>query len=298
MVGKVDMVISWVQGGIGNQMFQYAAGRALSIATKQPFYVDLQDFKGYALHHGFELNEVFNLRVEVADEQLLNAVLDFRNQCLIRKLIKRPLFKLMRGSQFILEPHFQYWPQFENLTSNCYLYGYWQSEKYFQSIKNAIQTDFQFRQALDSQNELLAREMRATVSVSVHIRRGDYLSDAKTAKVMHICDLGYYQRAVEYMSKRLINPVFYIFSDDILWAKEQLSIPYQTRYVEHNLGKESYRDMQLMSLCKNQIIANSSFSWWGAWLNSNPDKLVIAPQKWFVNNNNDQDLIPDKWIRL
>jgi len=292
------MVISWVQGGIGNQMFQYAAGRALSIATKQPFFVDLQDFKGYTLHHGFQLNKVFDLQVEVADEQLLGAELGFRNLHLIRQLIKRPLFKLMRGGQFILEPHFQYWPQFENLTSGCYLHGYWQSEKYFQSIENTIRTDFRFHYALDGKNELLAREMKATPSVSVHIRRGDYLSDAKTAQIMHVCELDYYHRAFEYMGKLLINPVFYIFSDDMVWVKEWLSIPHQIRYVEHNLGQESYRDMQLMSLCKNHIIANSSFSWWGAWLNANPGKLVIAPQKWFTNGNSDKDLLPDKWVRL
>ena len=292
------MVISWIQGGIGNQMFQYAVGRALSLANQQSLFVDLQDFKSYSLHHGFQLNSVFELNVEVADARLLNAVIGFRNQHFLRKIIKRPIFQFIRGGHFVVEPHFHYWPQIENVTADCYLHGYWQSEKYFKSIESTIRSDFQFHQALDPESSLLAEEMQCTSSVSVHIRRGDYLSDSKTAKIMHVCELDYYQRAVNYISKQLVSPVFYIFSDDILWVKQQLSIPYKTIFVAHNCGKESYRDMQLMSLCKHHIIANSSFSWWGAWLNPNPNKLVVAPQKWFVNGNSDKDLLPERWMRL
>ena len=292
------MVISWVQGGIGNQMFQYAAGRALSLLSQQSFYLDLQDFQDYSLHQGFQLNDVFNLNVDIADEQFLSSALGLRNQKFLRKLLKRPLFKLMRGSQFVVEPHFHYWPGFNSLRSDTYLYGYWQSEKYFKSIESTIRTDFQFIHALDSTNAVLAREMKDTTSVSIHIRRGDYLSDHRTTKIMHVCDLDYYQRAINYIGSRIRDPIFYIFSDDMLWVKRQLSIPGDVKFVEHNLGKESYRDMQLMSLCKHNIIANSSFSWWGAWLNTNSDKLVVAPTRWFVNNNSDIDLIPDCWARL
>jgi hypothetical protein len=197
-----------------------------------------------------------------------------------------------------MEPHYHYWPDLNTYRSCAYLYGYWQSEKYFQSIKSIIRSDFQFLNALDSRNALLAKEIQNTLSVSVHIRRGDYLSNYRTSKIMHICEPDYYQRAITHLSTQLNKPKFYIFSDDIAWVKDRLSVPADTKFIEHNIGKESYRDMQLMSLCKHNITANSSFSWWGAWLNDNPNKLVVMPRKWFVNNINDQDLVPDKWVRL
>jgi len=292
------MVISWIQGGIGNQMFQYANGRALSILKQEPLYVDLQDFKGYSLHHGFQLNDVFNLDVQAADSHLLNSALGLRNQKFFRKFLKRPLFKFLRGSQFVVEPHFQYWPNIGNIGKNSYLYGYWQSEKYFKSFESGIRSDFQFRLPLDTRNALLASEIKNTLSVSIHIRRGDYLSNYRTSKIMHVCNISYYQKAIHYLSEQLKDPVFFIFSDDMPWVMEHLSVPGEIRFIDHNFGKESYRDMQLMSLCKHNIIANSSFSWWGAWINANPNKLVVAPRKWFVNNNNDRDLIPEKWTRL
>jgi hypothetical protein len=292
------MVISWIQGGIGNQMFQYAAGRSLSILKQQPFFIDLQDFEGYSLHHGFELNDVFNLHAKIAEPTLLNSVLGLNNQKFLRKFLKRPLFRFVRGSQFVVEPHFHYWPEIDGLEPDCYLHGYWQSEKYFKSFESSIRSDFQFRLPLDSRNDFLSNEIQNSLSVSVHIRRGDYLSNYRTRKIMHVCDIGYYQRAIHYLSEQLKDPVFFIFSDDMMWVKGNLTVPGKMNLIEHNLGKESYRDMQLMSLCKHNIIANSSFSWWGAWLNMNPYKLVVAPRKWFVNNNNDQDLVPSKWARL
>jgi hypothetical protein len=279
-------------------MFQYANGRALSILKQEPLYVDLQDFKGYSLHHGFQLNDVFNLHVQVADLKLLNASLGIRAQKFLRSLLKRPLLKLLRGNQLVIEPHFQYWPAINDLSPDCYLYGYWQSEKYFQSIEEIIRSDFQFCLPLDTRNALLASEIQNTLSVSIHIRRGDYLSNYRTSKIMHVCDIGYYQKAIHYLSEQLKDPVFFIFSDDMMWVKKNLSVPGEIRFIDHNFGKESYRDMQLMSLCKHNIIANSSFSWWGAWLNANPNKLVVAPRIWFVNNNDDRDLIPEKWTRL
>jgi hypothetical protein len=292
------MVISWIQGGIGNQMFQYAAGRALSLLSGQPLYLDLQDYKKYTLHHGYQLDTIFNLDVEIADVKVLNSVLGFRNQFLIKKLIKRPFFKFMRGSRFVIEPHFQYWPKIKSFSMDVYMHGYWQSEKYFQEVNDIIRADFQFHRPLDAKNALLINEVQGNSSVSVHIRRGDYLSDIKTSKIMNVCSLEYYQNALSFMCSRVVDPTFYIFSDDIEWAKANLALPSKSFFVDHNVGIDSYKDMQLMSGCKHHIIANSSFSWWGAWLSANADKLVIAPRTWFVNHHSDRDLIPEKWVRL
>ncbi|QWD21888.1 alpha-1,2-fucosyltransferase [Polynucleobacter paneuropaeus] len=292
------MVIGHILGGIGNQMFQYAAARALSLSKEQPLYLDILDFDGYSLHSGFQLNTAFCLQTKLADSELIRKILGFRNQQLIKKLIKRPLFKFLRGCNFIMEPHAHYWSQIESAPENCYLYGYWQSEKYFKSIEAIIRKDFQFRHPLDEMNASMQSSMRECQSIGLHIRRGDYLTHRGTTKVMAVCTTDYYQKAVDYINSHVIDPVFYIFSDDISWAKTHLKIPNKSIYVDHNLGVDSYKDMQLMSSCKHHVIANSTFSWWGAWLNPSLEKIVIAPKRWFVNDYKDDDLIPSSWVRL
>ncbi len=292
------MVIGHILGGIGNQMFQYAAARALSLSKEQPLYLDILDFDGYSLHSGFQLNTTFCLQTKLAGSELIRKILGFRNQQLIKKLIKRPLFKYLRGCNFIMEPHAHYWPQIESAPENCYLYGYWQSEKYFKAFENVIRKDFCFRNSLDDYNTDLKSKIDETISVSVHVRRGDYISDSKTSQIMNVCGINYYRDAINRIALQINAPHFYIFSDDMQWVRENLNLPYSVTYVDHNFGKNSYIDMQLMSACKHNIIANSSFSWWGAWLNLNPEKIVIAPSKWFINSNNDSDVVPSTWVRI
>ncbi len=292
------MVISNILGGIGNQMFQYAAGRSLALTTSQSLVFDLNDFSDYKLHHGFELNRVFNVNAESASANTVNEVLGWRANHLARRMLRRSQCAGLRGNKFVVEPHFNYWPDFFNLAGDCYLHGYWQSERYFKQIESVIRRDFTFREALAERNLELASEVAQTQSVSLHVRRGDYVSDAKTGQVMDVCSLEYYRKAICYVAEHIVKPVFYVFSDDITWVKENLSVSYPCVYVEHNRQKESYRDMQLMSLCRHNVIANSSFSWWGAWLNAHSEKLVVAPKNWFRNGANDSDLIPGEWIRL
>jgi hypothetical protein len=292
------MVISHILGGIGNQMFQYAAGRALSLSRQQSLYLDIQDFEGYALHSGFQLSSVFNVDVPYADLQFTEKVLGFRSKNLIKKIIKRPLFKSFRGDNFIMEPHSHYWPQLASVADDCYLYGYWQSEKYFKAYEDIIRQDFCFRHTLDPLNQALKQEVGGKESISVHIRRGDYLSDHKTSQIMNVCGLEYYLDAIHRVASEMGSPHLYIFSDDIQWVRDNLIVPYPKTYIEHNSGVNSYKDMQLMSACRHHIIANSSFSWWGAWLNPSPNKIVMAPARWFVNGNNDVDIVPVNWVRI
>lgn len=292
------MVISHLLGGIGNQMFQYAAGRSLSIATGQNYFLDLNDFSNYRLHNGFELSRVFDVNMQVADSEDVRGMLNWRAGTLAKKVLRRSYFKLLRGNKLVVEPSFNFWPEFFNLSQGCYLYGYWQSEKYFHSVEKVIRSEFNFREPLSGRNAELAIEIKNAQAVSLHVRRGDYVSDHKTGKIMDICSLEYYKTAVAYIVERVEQPIFYIFSDDIDWVKQSLPLRFPCKYVNHNRGIDSYRDMQLMSLCKHHVIANSTFSWWGAWLNSNPCKIVVAPRKWFRNGTSDQDLIPAEWIRL
>lgn len=294
----MTMVITNIIGGIGNQMFQYAAGRSLALATNQKHVLDLSDFTKYRLHNGFELSRVFNINVEHADAVAMKGMLKWRGGVLVKKMLRQHQFAFLRGARFVVEPSFNYWTEFESLGGNCYLNGYWQSEQYFKLIEQTVRQDFTFRTPLTGRNADLAIEIARGRSISLHVRRGDYVSDAKTGQVMDVCSLDYYRDAINYVATRVTQPVFYIFSDDIEWAKQNLKLNFASVYIDHNRQTESYRDMQLMSLCQHQIMANSSFSWWGAWLNLNVDKIVVAPQCWFRNGYNTEDLIPRTWVQL
>jgi hypothetical protein len=292
------MVVSHILGGIGNQMFQYAAGRALSLTNSQRLLLDLSDFSNYRLHHGFELSRVFNVIAESAGASTVHEMLGWRASRVVKKVLRRPQFIWLRGKKFVAEPHFNYWPGLFNLTDDCYLFGYWQSERYFKSFESIIRRDFTFREPLTGLNSKLASEIAHTQSISLHVRRGDYVSDSKTGNIMAVCPLAYYRKAISYIAERVERPVFYVFSDDMAWVRQNLSVTFPCTYVDHNRRAESYRDMQLMSLCHHHVIANSSFSWWGAWLNPGTEKIVIAPQKWFANQTDVRDLFPAGWVTL
>lgn len=292
------MVISQILGGLGNQMFQYAAGRALSLATQQPFLLDLRGFETYALHQGFEIERVFAAPVKPANAADMRAILGWRAGKLTHKVLKRIKSPLLRGPLLAIEPHFNYWSGLRAGGAPRYMMGYWQSEKYFKDFEQTIRADFSFKTPLTGQNLETAVRMQGCQSVSLHVRRGDYVTHAQTAKILNVCSLTYYRNAITHIAERLSKCRFFVFSDDLQWVRDNLEIPFPADYIDVNRGMRSYIDMQLMSLCRHHIIANSSFSWWGAWLNPDSDKMVIAPSKWFRNGLDDSDLIPPQWIRL
>lgn len=292
------MIVSHILGGIGNQMFQYAAGRSLAIHLNDYYMLDLNDFDRYVHHNGYELKCVFDVPVEPTSPDELQSVLGLRRLSLVKKILRRRQFSFLRGQTFIVEPHFNFWPKFFSLNSSSYLYGYWQSEKYFKSIEKVIRDHFTFKKPLAGKNLIAANQIDTINAISLHVRRGDYVNDSKTSNIMSVCDSDYYGQAVSYMANKVSNPVFYVFSDDMDWVRRSVRIDYSCVYIDHNKGLDSYIDMQLMSLCKHHVIANSSFSWWGAWLNPRAEKIVIAPRVWFRNGNNDSDLIPSEWVRL
>jgi hypothetical protein len=294
----MPLVISHILGGLGNQMFQYSAGRALSLVNGQQLLVDLGDYANYALHNGFELNRVFNIEAPSADQAAVRAVLKWRANGLVKKVLRRPFFAGLRGQKLVVEPTFSYWPDLCKIYGDCYLSGYWQSERYFKPCEEAMRREFTFCEPLTGRNAELAADISLTQSISVHIRRGDYITDRKTGQILEPCSLGYYHDAIHYMAERVERPVFYVFSDDMVWSRQNLSMRFPCVHIDHNVGEESYRDMQLMSLCRHHVIANSSFSWWGAWLNPKPKKIVVTPKRWFSNGTDDRDLIPGEWVRL
>lgn len=292
------MVISNIIGGIGNQMFQYAAGRALSLERGELLRLDVSGFAGYGLHHGFELQRVFSCPAETADESDVRSILGWQFSFGIRRIVARPGMAAFRRKGFIVEPHFQYWPEIKHAPRDCYLVGYWQSEKYFRDVASDIRVDFTFKPPLINRNAEFAGQIAKVNAVSLHVRRGDYAKNPKTNATHGLCSLDYYQAAIQHVAERVDQPSFFIFSDDPSWVRENLKIKFPCQYVDHNQGAESYNDMRLMSMCNHHIIANSSFSWWGAWLNPDLEKIVVAPRKWFANGNNVKDLFPQGWVTL
>jgi len=291
-----DNIIVKLNGGLGNQMFQWALARMIEERTDIKTLLDMSYFKkGYA--RAYQLG-IFKLKASFVEDFWTKSKLElmwfFRKQITWGRCL---------GINLYSESCFQFDSNINRVKPNTHVEGFFQSERYFKSIENILRNDFAFVEPPEGENRKLVQQIQATNSISLHIRRGDYVQKKRYQNAYADCSLDYYKRGVEHIMELLENksvpPVLYIFSDDIDWVKNNLKLPYESIYVAHNTGDKSYEDMRLMSLCKHNIIANSSFSWWGAWLNKNPDKVVIAPQKWFNDEKIVQtDIIPETWIRL
>jgi len=292
------MIISHIIGGIGNQMFQYAVGKACAEARRVELKLDIADFSRYHIHQGFELERVFLGQANYANKAEVSQMLGWRSTSLARRVVRRSGLTWLRGNKLVAEPHFGYWPGISGVGDNSYLTGNWQSEKYFKAIELSLRQDFTFRAPVQGENETLIEEMQDSCAISLHIRRGDYVSN-KRANAMHgLSSMAYYQRAIDHVAANVENPHFYIFSDDMSWVNANFKLPFPHRFVTHNSGTESYNDMRLMSSCRHHIIANSSFSWWGAWLNDRHGKIVVAPRHWFASGMDVSDLFCSGWVIL
>lgn len=285
------MIRSILTGGLGNQMFEYAAAKALALKLGKELTLDLYALnkKTKGVKRDFEL-DIFDISPTISSSwktKLLVKIFPFvdRNRSFFKKT-----FNYFRDRSAIV-----YCPKFENLRGNVILHGHFQNENYFKTYENIIRQEFTFKQDLDEKNLQLADKMTQTESVAVHIRRGDYLTDSNFA----LCPKEYYQEAMNEIKQRVEKPFFFVFSQDFDWINENLTFDKeQVLFVDWNKGKDSYRDMQLMSLCKHNIIANSSFSWWAAWLNNHPKKMVFAPKQWFGKEERNKDLVnfyPQGW---
>jgi hypothetical protein len=278
-------------GGLGNQMFQYAFYKALQ-KKGYPVKADLTAFKDYRRHNGFELEAIFPIKLKRASPFLVRLFDDSFREWKYRKL--RKIFNLMHAYKEE-QNWFSYDEAYlEDTKSNLYS-GYWQNENYFSEVSNELKADFQFKHPLTGQNFVALNQIHESDSVGIHVRRGDYLVDPLLGG---LCDQDYYQKAIDLLMLKVNSPRYFIFSDDIEWCKRALQIPDPT-FISGNKGNQSYIDMQLMSNCKHHIIANSSFSWWAAWLGSHANQVVIAPKIWTKDSSHHHgDMIPKKWIKL
>lgn len=291
------MIIINCIGGLGNQMFQYALGRALALRKGAHVCLDAGDFSRYPLRN-YELETVFSIKLPRATQSDIYKTLGLRASVWIRRLLLKKRFSEFRGEKLIVEPQISYWPPILSIPADCYLIGHWVSEKYFMDFQNEIRADLSFKNPLSGLNAELAKRMANCESVSLHVRRGDMAQNPDTMAVHGLCSPRYYRQAIKHIAGLVRNPEIFIFSDDIGWAKSNLDTGVTSHYVAHNTGVSSFYDMHLMSLCKHNIIANSTFSWWGAWLNRNPDKIVVAPQRWFAADLDSSDIIPNSWFRI
>ena len=275
-----------LSGGLGNQMFQFAAGYAVARKNNVELSLDLKRFNHRLDHGGFQLQYVFDIYSKV---NFLDNPANFRFLNL-----KEILNKINIRNHKFMEPHFHYTHDILNIPKHSYLEGYWQSELYFMSYAKEIKEIYTFSNNLNKKNTLIANDIIQNNSISIHIRRGDYM--LKNNNNLNVDLNEYYIKAVKESSKCFINPNYFIFTDDPLWVKKNFIIEYPYIVVDVNHGLNSFFDMHLMSLCKVNILANSSFSWWSAWLNNNLNKVVYAPKKWFKDKSIcTNDLIPSSW---
>ncbi|MDD1698358.1 MAG: alpha-1,2-fucosyltransferase [Methanoregula sp.] len=279
-------------------MFQYAIGRKLSCMHKVPLKLDVSGFKEYTLRT-YRLSH-FPIPADFASDFDIENIKFHNRSGILRSLDSlTSRFQPYYQRNVFKEPHFPYDPNILKCNNHVYLEGYWQTEKYFKDIKEIILRDFTIVEEPDPRNKTMADQIRGSESVSIHVRRGDYVTNPTTNAYHGTCSEDYYKKAIQIIKNRVHKPQFFIFSDDLTWVREHLDIGYPTVFVDFNGPDKDYEDLRLMSLCQNHIIANSSFSWWGAYLGSDPGKIVIAPKRWFKKTDIiTSDLLPESWIQL
>lgn len=287
------MIIIKLKGGLGNQMFQYACAKHLAEKNNDVLRLDISWY-----HRGIPEGDTvrtygldqFLISAQVATEDDIKQI--GARPSWIGSLIKKVVNKLRPINSYMFDP------KILEQKGDVYLEGFFQSEQYFKDIEFIIRNEFQLKDIMGRSAHAALQDIEQSNAVAIHVRRGDYVQN-KNANVFHgICSPEYYRSTIEIITKRVDSPKFFVFSDDIEWVREHIEIPAPVVYIS-NKDIADYEELVLMSKCKHNIIANSSFSWWGAWLNANPNKLVVAPKQWVSDARvNTTDAVPAEWIRI
>lgn len=285
------MIYSRIRGGLGNQLFQYCMARSLADRLNTSLGLDIRDFNEDSPYSMALKN--FNIRA------------NFNPPGIIKHKTNgyfKYLLDIISGNHKYVykEPYLHFDKNVISRPNNSYYKGYWQSEKYFKDNKENILNDLRIIRNQSIQNKKISAKIANTVSVSLHIRRGDYISNSEYNASHGTCSLTYYENAVSYLVKNIgKNFKIFAFSDDPAWVYSNLKLPVDIYFVNNNSPEQGYEDLRLMSECNHNIIANSSFSWWGAWLNTYNKKTVIAPSNWYANQYiKNNDIIPPDWIKI
>lgn len=293
---RPEFIVVRLHGGMCNQMFEYAFGRGLSEKLGCGLYFDdagvLENRKA---HVKYALGD-FDTKVKLASKEMISSVLT-PHFYLKRKLYKAFRIPFRYADTHLVEKSFGYDSSFEKIAKNSYFEGLWQSPKYFENIAEKIRKEFRLKREDELKKHPLYGEIVASNSVAVHVRRGDYIKNRRYAKILYVCKQGYYRRAAEYMRSKLANPKFFVCSDDPKWVEQNLDLGGDFTLVKSN---SHFEDFFLMQSCKHNIISNSTFSWWSAWLNANPEKIVACPDRWFteVSKNDGTSIEPDDWVKI
>jgi len=286
------MVIVKIYGGMANQLFQYAAGYALAKTHQVPLKLDINYFQetNKDTKREFELSK-FAINYSLATQKEIDDVFKFRSidYAWNKILPNRRKFFFGEKKPGFFNPFFEF-------GNHIYLRGYFQSEKYFKKYNQEILEQYKLNTQSFEQLLPFAKNLSNSNSVAVHIRLGDYLNPTLSS-IMAPFNIDYYKNAINFIKQKLNHPKFYIFSDQIELAKALLNVEIDAIFVDETLSVNADQDFFLMQSCQHQIIANSTFSWWAAYLNKYPNKIVIAPQKWYKPHFGDAiDLFPENWV--
>jgi len=290
-------------GGRGNQMFQYAVGRSLSLKYNTELKLDLNFLLNRTLRKNFVFRnfdlDLYNIKAEIASENE-SLPYTYYHSRVIRKLVGLKT-KYFNGKYDVVEEeYFHFNPKVKESRDNSFLIGYWQSYKYFEDIKDIIKKDFTFKSSISEKAKEMMKEITDSNAICVNIRRADYISNPDANKHHGVCNSEYFERAAKLIEEKVDNPKYFVFSDDVEWCKENIKFSNNMVYVDHTYTGDRFSDyLRLMINCKHFIIPNSTFAWWAAWLNDNDNKIVVTPKQWFANQDiNTNDLILDNWIKI
>lgn len=304
------MVIVRLRGGFGNQLFQYATGvslaNTLGVELKIDTYTYQQDTHGDFTKRKLELGK-FNINFTEATRKEIK---NFTGKNIFSRFFhKKTNYRF--NSKVYSQPKYAFSESFLKLSEPIYISGYWQSERFFEKHKSQIKELYTPSQPINNINNSFVNDMQKSNSVSIHIRKGDYEKNPNYSGFFGVLEKSYYLKAIKHIESKTEHPVYYFFSDSPEWCKKEFGHLKNANFIDHNSGSDSYWDLILMTKCKHNIIANSSFSWWGAWLNDHVNKIVIAPKKWFNQTKytgkdpsyhsryyDTKDLIPSSWVRL
>lgn len=303
------MIITWLCGGLGNQMFQYAAGLALAERRRTILKLDVSWFRAHAeyeAHNRYALS-CFNVTEQFATQEEIDRVRGVRLTRTERWSVSvARLLRLYRHANRHAAPANLFRPagagydlRFPDQPDNTMLEGMWQSEHYFSPIANLLRLHFTFRYPPQPAVSALAAQIAAGPSAAIHFRRGDYARNPKFRAELGVLDLNYYHRAVAQLLAQRPDVTLYVFSDDIDAIESEFRPPCRHVFVRATDHWHSFDNIRLMSQCDHAIISNSTFAWWGAWLISSPQKIVIAPRMWRRDNPDEwRDAIPPSWTAL
>lgn len=290
------MIITRLDGGLGNQMFQYAYGAYLAHRHRTTMCVDTRAYEP-GPSHGYLLDK-FRIEAAEADQETLSLLprkyRDKTNNTRWLGAVRPTRYRRYKEGGFGFDSEHLMAPD------DSYLVGYWQSEKFFPGMRQSLLQQFQLAQPLSRRSKKIAEQIDRPGSVAIHVRRGDYITNQSAAQLYQAIEIEHYHEAIEQWSESNYGRIqVFVFSNDIQWCQQNLQVSAPVHFVDHTTADTAYEDLALMSRAACNVIANSTFSWWAAWLNSRPDKVVVRPPGWFKPNTmDDSHVLPADWMSL